>query len=600
MTTPTRDIDALIQKWTSEEFDEATRKELKALIDAGNRTELEDRFRCDLEFGTGGLRGVRGAGTNRMNNYTVGWAAQGLANYVKAHASRPGPLRAAISYDCRHGSREFAEVVAGVFAANGIIAHVFKELRPTPELSFAIRRLGAHTGVMLTASHNPKEYGGFKAYWDDGSQVVPPHDKGIVQEVLKVMAGGKVSRMSFDQAVAQGLVQMLGTDMDRMYLDAIRPLRLHPEYVDGPGKTLSIVYTPLHGCGSTIAPAAFQDWGFSNVHFVKEQMINDGDFPTAKSPNPEEGEALELGIALAREKKADIVLATDPDADRLGIAVRHDGDYQLITGNQLCALLADYIFHERRATGKLPPKPGMVSTIVTSNLVPTIAQSYGAACPLVLTGFKWIADEARAWERGERGGHTFLYGTEESYGYLIGDHCRDKDGIVASLVTAEMAAWHKSNGRTLVDAVHLLWARHGVHLDWGKSVFHTGAAGAVRIQNILKTLKNDPPKTIGEFKVEKITRVDLGEIFDGATGKSIGRIDLPKSDVLIFDCDRGARCVCRPSGTEPKIKFYFFLRETAAPAGEKADRAELQRRLADLARVKDQFQKAFLSRVGEA
>jgi len=349
MTRNTQEIQKLIRLWTSDPFDEATRQEIQALVDAGNVTELEDRFRCDLEFGTGGMRGILGAGTNRMNRYTVSWAAQGLATYVSRNATRPGPLRVVISYDCRHGSREFAETVAGVFAANGFIAHIFEALRPTPELSFAVRRLGAHTGVMLTASHNPKQYNGLKAYWDDGSQVIYPYDEGIVEEVKKVAALGQVHQMDFQLGVARKQIQYLGKEIDRLFLEALAPQRLHPELADGPdGCRMGIVFTPLHGTGGTLAPAALERWGFTNVLPVEEQMRPDGDFPTAKSPNPEEGAALEQGVELARKANAELVLATDPDADRLGIAVRHKDEFHVVTGNQLCALLADYIFGQRK------------------------------------------------------------------------------------------------------------------------------------------------------------------------------------------------------------------------------------------------------------
>jgi len=517
-----RDIKALIRTWTSEDFDPSTRREIQQLIDKGEEKELEDRFRCDLEFGTGGMRGLLGAGTNRMNIYTVSWATQGLANYVQRHATRSGPLRAVIAHDSRHGSREFAETTAGVFAANGFIAHVFEALRPTPLLSFAVRRLGAHTGVVITASHNPKEYNGYKAYWDDGSQVVPPHDKGIIEDVRKVTESGRFKKLDFQEGVARSQIQLLGKEMDRLYIEAIRVQRLQTEVMADIVRDFRIVFTPLHGTGGTLAPRALEDWGFEKVFTVEEQMKPDGDFPTAKSPNPEEGAALEKGIELARQVGAELVLATDPDADRLGIAVRHDGDFHLVTGNQLAALLGDYLFGRRQAGGKMPDKPGMVTTIVTTPLVPVVAAAYGVACPEVLTGFKWIADVARRWENGQSGAFTFLYGTEESYGYLVGDHARDKDGIVAACVTAEMAAWHRSEGRSLIDAIRGLWARHGVHLDWQKSIYFEGAEGDERIKSIIRGLKEDPPRKIGPFTVERITRVDTGEIRDADTGKVIG------------------------------------------------------------------------------
>jgi len=600
MTRNTQEIQKLIRLWTSDPFDEATRQEIQALVDAGNVTELEDRFRCDLEFGTGGMRGILGAGTNRMNRYTVSWAAQGLATYVSRNATRPGPLRVVISYDCRHGSREFAETVAGVFAANGFIAHIFEALRPTPELSFAVRRLGAHTGVMLTASHNPKQYNGLKAYWDDGSQVIYPYDEGIVEEVKKVAALGQVHQMDFQLGVARKQIQYLGKEIDRLFLEALAPQRLHPELADGPdGCRMGIVFTPLHGTGGTLAPAALERWGFTNVLPVEEQMRPDGDFPTAKSPNPEEGAALEQGVELARKANAELVLATDPDADRLGIAVRHKDEFHVVTGNQLCALLADYIFGQRRETGRMPARPGMVTTIVTTPLVSEIAAHYGVECRSVLTGFKWIAAAMRDWETRGAEGRDFLYGTEESYGYMIGDHCRDKDGIVAACVTAEMAAWHASKGRSVLDALYRLWGQHGVHLEWQKSIYHEGAAGAERIRGIIRFLKDNPPKQIGNFAVERITRVDTGEVRDARTGQIAGSIDLPKSDVILYNLEKGASVVARPSGTEPKIKFYFFLRESGAPAGEDAPAREILARYKALETEKKALQEAFLRIVGE-
>ncbi len=593
-----RDIQALARQWTSEDFAPETRREIQQLLDENEEKELMDRFRCDLEFGTGGMRGLRGAGTNRMNIYTVSWATQGLANYVQKHAERPGPLRAVIAHDSRHGSRRFAEATAGVLAANGFIAHVFEALRPTPQLSFAIRRLGAHTGVVITASHNPKEYNGYKAYWDDGSQVVPPHDKGIIDEVQKVNQSGKFNSIDFQEGVARNQIQYLGKEMDRLYIEAIRKQRLHPELEETVGKEMAIVFTPLHGTGGTLAPQALEDWGFNRVFTVQEQMKPDGDFPTAKSPNPEEGEALEMGIVLARDLNAQLVLATDPDADRLGIAVAGDGGYRLITGNQLGALIAEYLFSQRKALGRMPDNPGMVTTIVTTPLISAIAEKQGVACDLVLTGFKWIAEKMRRWENGQDGAHKFLFGTEESYGYLIGDHCRDKDGIVAACVTAELTAWHAAEGRSILHALHQLWAQHGIHIDWQKSVYFKGPEGPDRIRGIIRQLKEDSPKAIGPFQVQKITRVDTGEIHDAQTGRLAGTINLPKSNVIVFDLDQGARVIARPSGTEPKVKFYFFLRETDFTPQDDVKREAIEERYARLAKKKDEFQAAFLELVG--
>lgn len=543
--------------WTSDAFDGDTRREIQALVDAGNVKELEDRFYRTLEFGTGGLRGVMGAGTNRMNPTIVAWATQGLANYVSKHADRTkGPLRAAIAHDSRINSRAFAEKAASVLAANGFIVHLNRDLRPTPFLSFAVRRLGCHTGIVVTASHNPKEYNGYKVYWDDGSQVVPPHDKGIIAEVDKVTGNEMVKSMKFDEAVAKGLVQWMGAEMDDAYIAAIRAQRIDAATIKS--SSVRVVYTPLHGAGGTLAPQALKDWGFKEIHLEADQMVPDGTFPTAASPNPEEGKALEAAIEEARHSNAELVLATDPDADRLGIAVLHGGDYHLVTGNQLGCLLADYILSRRRDLGTLSKKCGIISTIVTTPLLGAVTRSYGARYAEVLTGFKWIAEKSRQWAK-EDPELAFLYGTEESYGYLIGSHCMDKDGIVAACLTAEAAAWAKSQGLTMVDWLDRLYHTHGPRVEWQKSVTMKGQDGAAQIKALMERLKAAPPKSFDGVAVKTVTRVDIGEVRDGQTGAVTGRIDLPSSDVILFDLANGARIVARPSGTEPKIKFYFFL-----------------------------------------
>jgi len=542
-----------IQEWLSASYDEATRREVEALVEAGNAKELEDRFYRTLEFGTGGLRGKLGAGTNRMNRYIVARATQGLANYVKAHAERPGPLRAAVAHDSRHRSREFAEVVAGVFAANGFYVHISPTLRPTPWLSFAVQTFGCHTGVMLTASHNPKEYNGYKAYWDDGSQVVPPHDEGIIAEVDKVVDDTLVKIMDFSEGIAKGLIKVTGEETDALYLQAIRKQRFDEERIRRHAPR--IAYTPLHGVGGTLVPRALEDWGFANVVCEPDQMIPNGDFPTAASPNPEETPALNRVLELAKRENAELVLATDPDADRLGVATLHEGKYVTFTGNQICALLADFLIRENVRTGRVKGKPGIVTTVVTSPLVQKVAFEHGAECPLVLTGFKWIANEMRHWLNS--GGPQFLYGTEESIGYLIGTHCRDKDGIVAACAVSEMAAAQRAEGRTLVDYLHDIYLRHGVHHEWQKSITLPGIEGARKIQAILQAVRTQPPTEVGGVAVTRFMRLDTGEIYEG--GKLAGRSPLPKSDVFLFDLASGSRAIVRPSGTEPKIKFYFFL-----------------------------------------
>jgi phosphoglucomutase len=581
-----------IAEWMSPEFDEATRHEIQALVDAGNVKELEDRFYRTLEFGTGGLRGLRGAGTNRMNETIVSWATQGLANYVKAHATRPGPLKAAIAYDCRHGSREYAHTAAAVLAANGFSVYVSRELRPTPYLSFAIRELGCHTGIVVTASHNPKEYNGYKVYWDDGSQVVPPHDKGIIAEVAKITSSTQVQRDVMPATMAGGQLFFLGAEMDAKYLAAIRRERFDEERCRR--SDLKAVYTPLHGAGATLAVKALEDWGFRHVLPVKEQMEVNGDFPTAASPNPEEGAALEPGIRLARKSDADLVLATDPDADRLGIAVKHKGEYRLMSGNQLCVLLCDWVLGEGTRTGRRPANAGVVTTIVTTPLFAEVAKAHGAACAEVLTGFKWIAQQIRDWEAAD--GPAFVYGAEESYGFMIGTHARDKDGIVASCVTAEMAAAAAEKGETLFDRLFALYAKFGIRHEWQKSITLPGKEGAEKIRAMLDRIRTAPPKEMAGRKVARFLRVDTGEILDGQTGASLGRLALPKSDVFIFELADGSKAIARPSGTEPKIKFYFFL-AAPAPAG---GTAAVEAAYGQLAGTAPAFQEAVLQALGVA
>ncbi len=579
-----------VEEWMSDGMEPSMRAEVRALVEAGETKELEERFYKTLEFGTGGLRGLTGAGTNRMNRIVVAQATQGLATYVLANAEKPGPIRAAIAHDSRHFSREFAETAAAVLAANGIVVHICPEIRPTPWLSFAVRRLGCHTGIVVTASHNPKDYNGYKVYWDDGSQVVPPHDKGIIAEVNRVTGMDQVKIMDFEDGVAQGVIQIAGADMDAAYLEAVRRQSLQPDVIAA--NPVRIAYTPLHGVGGTMVPAALEQWGFEQVWPEVEQMKPDGNFPTAASPNPEEGKALERAIELARETGGDLVLATDPDADRLGIAVRHDGKYRLVTGNQLLCMLGDYILRTRQALGTLPAKAGIVSTIVTTPLLRAVAEKYGAAYAEVLTGFKWIAKQARDWDAAGTG-IEFLYGTEESYGYLIGRHAMDKDGVVASCLTAEMAAWLKSRGMTIVDYLEELYLEHGPRTEWQKSVTMPGMDGAERIAKLMKNLMENPPRAIGGKKVVQRVRIDTGEILDGQTDAKLGTIDLPKSNVVVFDLEDGSRAIGRPSGTEPKIKFYFFLR-----AERQRDIEGVRSALANLEKQRDEFQGAFLEAIG--
>ncbi|MCC5876059.1 MAG: phospho-sugar mutase [Candidatus Sumerlaeia bacterium] len=584
------EVTARINEWTSEKYDDETRREISALIESGSREELEDRFYRALAFGTGGLRGKLGAGTNRMNSYIVARATQGLANYVAANATAPKPLRAAITHDSRHRSREFAQTAACVLAANGFYVHISPELRPTPYLSFAVRHLGCHTGIVVTASHNPKEYNGYKAYWDDGSQVVPPHDKGIIMEVEKIVGEDQVNRISWEDGIAQGVIKVMGAEMDEAYLEAVLKQRINADVIKS--HQPRVVYTPLHGVGGRMVPQAMKMWGFNDVLTEPEQMKPNGDFPTAASPNPEEGAALERAIKLAEKEGGELVMATDPDADRVGIAVKdHNGRFELITGNQLCALLADYLLEQGKKAGRFKKRPGVVTTVVTSPLVQKVSEGHGAAVELTLTGFKWIAEQYRRWA-ADPDGPQFIYGTEESYGYLIGDHCLDKDGVVACCVTAEMAAHVRSQGKNIIDRLYEIYATHGVHYEWQKSVTLPGKAGAEKIAAILDRIRTKPPLEVAGKKVVRFTRLDTGEVYED--GRKTGKVDLPASDVFTFDLADGSRAIARPSGTEPKIKFYMFL-NSGKPCASADEARKVYKQLADQAPA---FQNAFLEAIG--
>ena len=461
-----------------------TVRETDAFVAANSGTSdgaaaIEDAFYRDLDFGTGGLRGLMGPGTNRMNEVTVAKATQGLVNYIRLATGGTGGS-VAIAHDPRHLSPEFARVAACVIAGNGMTAHLFPQLRPTPELSFAVRHLGATAGIVITASHNPKEYNGYKVCWSDGAQVVSPHDSGIIAEVRKVTTAGQVRRADYDAAVKSGAINILGPEVDAAYLAALDAVRMRPGLSSARGGELDIVYTPLHGTGITMVTAALERWGFTRVRVVPEQAAPDGSFPTAKSPNPEERAALEMGIALAVREGADVVFATDPDADRIGIAVRHGGEYRLMTGNQVGALLAAYICETLREEGRLPANGVLIKTIVTTGLIGAIAREFGVALDDCLTGFKYIAGLIRDYEEAAAAGKptkAFLMGCEESYGYLVGTHARDKDAVVAACVLAEMALWAKTDGRTLVDLLHGLFAKHGVFVESQLSKTMPGKAG---------------------------------------------------------------------------------------------------------------------------
>ena len=524
------------ESWLSDEYDAQTRERVRYLID-NDRKELEESFYRHLEFGTGGLRGIMGVGTNRMNKYTVGMATQGVANYMKANFKNLDKIKVAISYDCRNNSREFAQITANVFAANGFRVYLFDSLRPTPELSYTIRHFGCQGGVMITASHNPKEYNGYKAYWEDGAQVTSPHDTNIIDQVLKITSPAQVLFSCENPDIVT-----IGEDVDKAYLKDISTLFLSPESVKR-HQDLKIVYTPLHGTGVKLVPEALEMIGFRNIYKVEEQCVNDGNFPTVKSPNPEESSALEMAVALAEEKGADIVMATDPDADRLGIAVRdNENRIVLLNGNQTATLLTYYLLRRWKDLGKLNENTYMVKTIVTTELLAVMAKRFGVKMYNVLTGFKYIAQVIRENE----GKGTFIGGGEESYGYNAGEFVRDKDAVVASCLVAECAAWAADSGKTLYALLQDIYKEFGYYKEALVSVTKQGKSGLEEIQNIMKRYRETPPSEVAGSKVVKIIDYNKPE----ETG-------LPKSNVLQFYGEDGTVVSIRPSGTEPKIKFYF-------------------------------------------
>jgi phosphoglucomutase len=560
--------------------------------DDGNAA-IEDAFYRDLDFGTGGLRGVMGPGTNRMNRVMIARATQGLVNYVlSSPAGRDGSI--CIAHDSRLRSSEFAREAARVVAGNGLKAYLFEDLRPTPELSFAVRRLRATAGVVITASHNPKEYNGYKVYWSDGGQVVPPHDRGIIQQVREITGSDKIRLTDFADAVKLGKIEILGRKIDYEYLEAMDTCRLHHELCESRGGELKIVFTPLHGTGGTLVPRALERWGFSEVTMVPDQAEPDGYFPTVKSPNPEERAAMELGLALAREEAADLVMATDPDADRVGVAVAHGGDFVLLSGNQVAALLAYHVCESRKEQGRLPADGVIVKTIVTSELVAAVARDYGVEVEDCLTGFKYIGELIQRYEElGQPGDpvKTFLMGCEESYGYLVGTHARDKDAVVAACAMAELALWAKTRSKTLVDLLHELYLRHGVFVESQLSRQLPGIAGMQQIGGLMESLRNDPPAEIAGITVSALTDIENNVHRDLQTGATSPGPGLPESNVLIFELAEGSRVVARPSGTEPKIKFYFMVVDRQGfPL---ADKAELEQRIAQCSDKEQRLLKAF-------
>ena len=546
------------EEWCSNPyFDAETQAELKAIAD--NDGEIKERFYKDLEFGTAGLRGVIGAGTNRMNIYTVRKATQGLANYIiKAGAKARG---VAIAYDSRRMSPEFADEAALCLAANGIKAYVFESLRPTPELSFAVRELKCIAGINITASHNPPEYNGYKVYWEDGAQITPPHDKGIMDEVLAVTDYTTMKTMGLEEAKAAGLYEVIGQAIDDAYIARLKEQVQHQDAIDAVGKDLKIVYSPLHGTGNIPARRVLKELGFENVYVVKEQELPDGEFPTVSYPNPEAEEAFELGLKLAKEVDADLVLATDPDADRLGVSVKDkDGVYHTLTGNMSGCLLADYEIGQKKALKGLPEDGYLIKTIVTSNLADAIAKGYNVGLIEVLTGFKYIGQQILGFETSGKG--EYLFGFEESYGCLIGTHARDKDAIVATMALCEAAAYYKTKDMTLWDAMVAMYEKYGYYKDDIKSITMKGIEGLEKIQNILQTLRNNPPAEIGAYKVQKARDYQADTIKDLATGE-VTPTGLPKSNVLYYELNDDAWVCVRPSGTEPKVKFYYGIKGTS-------------------------------------
>ena len=536
-------------------FDENTKDELRSIAEDDN--EIKERFYKDLEFGTAGLRGIIGAGTNRMNIYTVRKATQGLANYIMKNGGQAKGV--AIAYDSRRMSPEFADEAALCLAANGIKAYVFESLRPTPELSYAVRTLGCIAGINITASHNPPEYNGYKVYWEDGAQITPPHDKGIMDEVEAVTDYNTVKTMGLEEAKKAGLYEVIGQEVDDGYIAKLKKQVIHQDSIDAVGKELKIVYSPLHGTGNIPARRILKELGFENVYVVKEQELPDGEFPTVSYPNPEAKEAFELGLALAKEVDADLVLATDPDADRLGVYVKDakSGEYKVLTGNMSGCLLADYEIGQRKEVSGLPDDGYLIKTIVTSNLADAIAKGYDIGLIEVLTGFKYIGQQILGFETTGKG--TYLFGFEESYGCLIGTHARDKDAIVATMALCEAAAYYKTKGKTLWDAMVDMYDKYGYYKDDIQSITLKGIEGLHKIQEILETLRKNPPMEVGGYKVLKVRDYQADTIKDVATG-DVTQTGLPTSNVLYYDLTDDAWLCVRPSGTEPKVKFYYGIK----------------------------------------
>ena len=554
-----KDYMTIYKEWLENPyFDEATKEELRAI--AGDENEIKERFYMDLEFGTAGLRGIIGAGINRMNIYTVRRATQGLANYIiKQGGAAKG---VAIAFDSRHMSSEFAEEAALTLAANGIKAYRFETLRPTPELSFAVRELGCIAGINITASHNPPEYNGYKVYWEDGAQFTPPHDKGVTEEVMAISDLSTVKTMGAEEAKAKGLYEIIGAAIDDKYIAQVKAQVVNQGAIDRMQDQITIVYTPLHGTGNIPARRVMKELGFTQVYVVPQQELPDGDFPTVSYPNPEAKEAFELGLALAKEKNADLVLATDPDADRLGVYVKDtkSGEYIPLTGNMSGSLLCEYVLSQKQANGKIPADGQVVKSIVTTNLVDAVAKNYGTELIEVLTGFKWIGKQVLKNEQEGKG--TYLFGMEESYGCLIGTYARDKDAISATAALCEAAAYYKEKGMTLWDAMVEMYEKYGYYKDEVKSIGLKGIEGLAKIQEIMEYFRAHTPSDFAGHKVLAVRDYKADTVKDLATGE-VKPTGLPSSNVLYYELEDNAWLCVRPSGTEPKIKFYYGVKGTS-------------------------------------
>lgn len=545
------------KKWCeSPDFDEETKKELSEIKD--NEKEIEDRFYKELEFGTAGLRGIIGAGTNRMNKYTVGKATQGLANYIKEQGTQDKGV--AISYDSRRMSKEFSLQTALILNANGIKTYLFENLRPVPELSFAVRELKCTAGVMITASHNPPKYNGYKVYWDDGAQIVAPRDKDIIAKVRAVAEYSEIKEISKEEAIEKGLFNIVGTEMDDKYINTLKSLILNPEIVKEQGKSLKVVYTPLHGTGNTVAERLLKEIGIQNLYVVPEQKEPDGNFPTVDYPNPEDKKAFKLALELAKKVDADVVLATDPDADRLGIYAKDTktGEYMTYTGNMSALLIAEYRISQMKEKGILPEKGMFITTIVSSDLAKAIASNYGLECFEVLTGFKNIGAIMKR-EEEKTDGDKYVFGFEESYGCLIGDYARDKDGIAAVMALCEAACYYRANNETLWDQMNNIYKKYGFYKEDQVSIVLEGAEGAEKIKEMMTEMRNKDVENIGNYRVLTFKDVDNDYVKDMTTGAE-SKTGLPKSNVLYYQLENNAWCCVRPSGTEPKIKLYFGVK----------------------------------------